>query len=71
MNADDARHVRGVLRRLGIPGVVAPENPDEPAGDWRVYDRDDPATRVDVTADALAALAKAFPAGPARGFVVT
>jgi hypothetical protein len=85
MNAEEARHVDAVLRHLGLPGVVAPENPENPAGAWRVYDRADPETRRDTTADALMSLAKAFrgetPAptseaarreekGPTRGFVI-
>ncbi len=52
--------------------MVAPENPENTAGPWRVYD---PATRRDVTADALASLAAKFPEekpgpGPMRGFVI-
>ncbi|MDT0341488.1 hypothetical protein [Streptomyces litchfieldiae] len=85
MNAEEARHVDAVLRHLGLPGVVAPEDPENPAGVWRVYDRADPEKRTDTTADALVSLAKAFrresrasasePAqdeqkGPTRGFVI-
>ncbi|MFC9654030.1 hypothetical protein [Streptomyces sp. NPDC056937] len=75
MDAEQARRVDAVLGRLGISGVVAPEDPENTAGGWRVYDKADPATRRDVTADALASLAREFPdgkagAGPARGFVV-
>lgn len=85
MNAEEARHVDAVLRRLGLPGVVAPEDPENPAGVWRVYDRADPETRTDTMADALVSLAKAFRGetaasaseptrgnqqGPTRGFVV-
>ena len=75
MDAEQARQVDAVLRQLGIPGVVAPENPENPAGPWRVYDTADPATRRDVTADALASVAAKFPkeksgSGPMRGFVI-
>ncbi|WP_031516666.1 hypothetical protein [Streptomyces sp. NRRL F-5123] len=75
MNAEQARRVEDLLRRLGIPGVVAPEDPVRPEGPWRVYDSAAPATRRDITPDALASLATRFPdggrpPGPARGFVV-
>jgi hypothetical protein len=60
---------------LGIPGVVASEDPENTAGPWRVYDTADSATRRDVTADALASVAAKFPEekpgpGPMRGFVI-
>ncbi|OKI04991.1 hypothetical protein A6A06_09950 [Streptomyces sp. CB02923] len=81
MDAEEARQVDATLRRLGIPGVVAPEDPDNPKGAWRVYDSPDPGARKDTTADALAAVVATFreagtgPArradgGPARGFVI-
>lgn len=76
VDAEQGRHVEAVLRELGIPGVVAPEETGNAAGPWRVYDRADPATRRDVTSDALAAVAAAFrqqrpgPSGPTRGFVI-
>ncbi|MFI9081212.1 hypothetical protein ACIGW8_32910 [Streptomyces sioyaensis] len=78
MNAEEARQVDATLRRLGIPGTVAPTDPDDPAGEWRVYDQADPTTRRDVTADALAAVAGKFPdpdpgpvrRGPTRGFII-
>lgn len=55
--------------------MVALENPENTAGPWRVYDTADPATRRDVTADALASVAAEFPeekmeSGPMRGFVI-
>lgn len=37
MDAEEARHVDVALRRLGIPGVVAPEEPGRAAGGWRAY----------------------------------
>lgn len=81
MDAEQARQVEATLRRLGIPGVVAPEDPDDPAGAWRVYDSAAPATRKDATADALASVVAKFreispePSekrrqGPTRGFVL-
>lgn len=81
MDAEEARQVDAVLRRLGVPGVVAPEDPDDPAGAWRVYDSPDPRTRKDTTADALAAVVAKFQeatpeptqraeGGPTRGFVI-
>ena len=50
-------------------------DPENPAGEWRVYDTADPATRRDVTADVLASVAAKVPAvepgpGPTRGFVI-
>ncbi|WP_030668064.1 hypothetical protein [Streptomyces rimosus] len=81
MDAEEARHVDATLRRLGIPGIVAPEDPDDAAGTWRVYDSSDPGARKDITADVLAAIAATFreagpgpgrraDGGPARGFVI-
>ncbi|MEV3875427.1 hypothetical protein [Streptomyces sp. NPDC049906] len=75
MDAEQARQVDVVLRQLGIPGVVALEDPENTAGSWRVYDTAEPATRRDVTADVLAAVAAKFPeeepgSGPMRGFVI-
>ncbi|MDT0270683.1 hypothetical protein RM844_30870 [Streptomyces sp. DSM 44915] len=83
MNAEEARQVDAVLRRLGLPGVVAPEDPADPGGEWRVYDQADPETRTETTADALVGLATAYPGeappsgsargdqrGPTRGFVL-
>ncbi|WP_175408847.1 hypothetical protein [Streptomyces sp. TRM64462] len=82
MDAEEARIVDATLRRFGLPGVVAPEDPDDPSGPWRVYDEADPATRRDTTAEALAALAarlretdseptsRGFDGGPTRGFII-
>ncbi|ARF72754.1 hypothetical protein B7C62_11065 [Kitasatospora albolonga] len=81
MDAEQARQVDSVLRRFGIPGVVAPENPENLTGPWRVFDQANPESRKDVTADALAALAALVPtstpdpapkrqSGPTRGFVL-
>ncbi|WP_328471146.1 hypothetical protein [Streptomyces sp. NBC_00448] len=75
MDAEQGRQVDAVLRQLGIPGVVAPEDPENAAGPWRVYDTAEPTTRRDVTADALASVAAKFQeenqgSGPTRGFVI-
>ncbi|UNO42317.1 hypothetical protein [Streptomyces sp. MST-110588] len=81
MDAEEARQVDATLRRLGIPGVVAPEDPDNTAGAWRVYDSSDPGTRKDITADTLVALIAQFreanpepprraDGGPTRGFII-
>ncbi|MFI2237749.1 hypothetical protein [Streptomyces chrestomyceticus] len=75
MDAEAARHVDVTLRRLGIRGVVAPEEPGRTAGGWRVYDSPDHGTRKDITPDVLAAVVARFGppgagGGPARGFVV-
>ncbi|SCK44496.1 hypothetical protein H180DRAFT_03927 [Streptomyces sp. WMMB 322] len=75
MTADEAGRVDRVMRSLGIPGVVAPIDPEAPSGEWRVYDHADPETRSDTTADVLAAIAEHVPAkgpggdGPTRGFI--
>ncbi|MET8687800.1 hypothetical protein ABZV77_26685 [Streptomyces sp. NPDC004732] len=80
MDAEQARQVDATLRRLGIPGVVAPEDPEDLSGAWRVYDSADPATREDKTADALSSVVAKFceispeprekrQQGPTRGFV--
>ncbi|MCX5608500.1 MULTISPECIES: hypothetical protein [unclassified Streptomyces] len=73
MNAEEARQLETTLRRLGIPGVVAPEDPENPAGNWLVFDEADPETRRDVTADTLAALSPACGThqGPTRGFIIS
>ncbi|MFF4751707.1 hypothetical protein ACWD5R_04280 [Streptomyces sp. NPDC002514] len=74
MDAEQARQVDALLRQLGIPGVVAPDDPESTAGKWRVYDTADPVTRRDVTADVLAFVAARFPgtpgSGPKRGFTI-
>ncbi len=81
MNAEEARQVDAALRRLGIPGVVAPEDPENTAGPWRVYDTAGPEARRDITADALVAVVGKFQEaapesaprstnGPTRGFVI-
>ncbi|MEU7191686.1 hypothetical protein [Streptomyces sp. NPDC045369] len=81
MDAEEARQVDATLRRLGIPGIVAPEDPDNAAGAWRVYDSPDPGTRKDTTAGALVAVVAKFreanpeplrrdDGGPTRGFII-
>lgn len=61
MTADEARRVERVMRSLGLQGIVAPVDPDAPAGEWRVYDEADPRTRRDKTAEVLAAIAEHVP----------
>lgn len=67
MEAEEAQRVAAVLRAAGVAGVVAPVVPDDPAGEWRVYDRADPASRTDTTARALAEAVAAF-RGPPPAF---
>ncbi|MBT2469054.1 hypothetical protein J7E97_14550 [Streptomyces sp. ISL-66] len=68
MDAEEARQLDITLRRFGIRGVVAPQDPENPAGTWAVYDEADPDSRRDITTDTLAAVARAQ--GPTRGFVI-
>lgn len=72
MNEDQARHLQRLLSLCGLPGTAAPVA--EPAGEWRIYDRADSATRRDITAESrqrLAAAADRPPTGTAvRGFIV-
>lgn len=77
MGRDEAERVADVLRRLEVSGVVAPVDPEDPAGEWRVYDHSEPETRRDITADVLAAVTARVPTpgepertGPTRGFVL-
>ncbi|MGD9482344.1 hypothetical protein WDH52_03645 [Streptomyces sp. TRM70308] len=76
MGPDEARRVDALLRKLGIEGVVAPIDPDNSTGQWRVYDTADPYARTDVTAAALASVARLImgnepgPSGPTRGFII-
>lgn len=80
MNAEEARNLATALRRWNIAGIVAPEDPANPDGEWRVYDGPNPETRRDITAAALAALAELEDSspvspgragtGPTRGFVL-
>ncbi len=82
MDAEEARYIDAVLRRLCLPGVVAPEDPEDPAGPWRVYDRAGPGARTDITPHTLVRVAGALGAeasppapraernGPRRGFIV-
>ncbi|GAA2254114.1 MULTISPECIES: hypothetical protein [Kitasatospora] len=71
MDEDEAQRVASTLRRLGIRGIVSPEDLDNPSGQWRVYDSTDPAARRDITDEVLAIVAgMSRKTGPARGFVV-
>lgn len=74
MDEDEARRLADSIRRLGIRGIVSREDPGDPDGRWRVYDRADPCTRRDITDDVLTAVRgrsrRAGRSGPTRGFVV-
>ncbi|MFZ3569295.1 hypothetical protein ACNYS0_20300 [Streptomyces sp. BH034] len=78
MNEDEARRVARMLSEMDRPGVAAPADPDNPAGEWRIYDRPEPELREDITANVLDALidrgdySATLPAGgrPVRGFVI-
>ncbi|MGW8376814.1 hypothetical protein [Streptomyces sp. ODS28] len=66
MDAGQARSAEAVLRAAGVPGVVAPVDPRDPEGEWRVYDSADPAARTDTTAAALTSAVAAFRDAPAQ-----
>ncbi|GGP39992.1 hypothetical protein GCM10010278_15890 [Streptomyces melanogenes] len=80
MDAEEARRTDAKLRRMGIPWVVAPVDPEAPAGNWGVYDSTEPATRQPITPhaleDVLAKLRVTRPEtpgrrpAPTRGFVL-
>ncbi|MFF1795790.1 hypothetical protein ACFVXQ_16475 [Kitasatospora sp. NPDC058263] len=71
MDASEAQQMADTLRRLGIRGIVSPEDLDDPDGQWRVYDSSDPATRRDITDEALTVInGMSRKTGPTRGFVV-
>ncbi|MFH8379843.1 hypothetical protein ACH4E7_02710 [Kitasatospora sp. NPDC018058] len=71
MDENEAQQLASTLRRLGIRGIVSPEQLDNPDGQWRVYDSADPATRQDITDEVRAVIAgRSRDAGPTRGFVV-
>ena len=64
MDADEARRAGALLRAAGVAGIIAPVAADDPAGEWRVYDSDDPGSRTDTTARALAAAVEVFNGPP-------
>ncbi|KJK57407.1 hypothetical protein UK12_16945 [Saccharothrix sp. ST-888] len=71
MGEDEAEQVASALRRRGLRGVAAPQDPDHPEGEWRVYDGTDPVTRRDITDEARAATTGVpGKTGPTRGFVL-
>ncbi|MGW4895603.1 hypothetical protein ACWEQL_25550 [Kitasatospora sp. NPDC004240] len=71
MNEDEAERLASALRRQGRRGVAAPADPDNPDGEWRVFDSADPTSRRDITDEALAATTGApRTSGPTRGFVI-
>ncbi|MGA5824238.1 hypothetical protein ACPC54_41135 [Kitasatospora sp. NPDC094028] len=71
MDENEAQRVANTLRRLGVRGIVSPEDLGNPDGQWRVYDSADPDIRRDITDEVLAITRGSFrKTGPARGFVV-
>lgn len=65
------------LRQLGLPGVVAPFDPENPAGEWGIFDRADPETRQDISEEIFGLFGKALDeplqprrSAPTRGFVI-
>ncbi|MFE7947429.1 hypothetical protein [Streptomyces sp. NPDC057426] len=66
MDARDVSSLHDSMRRYGIPGVLEPENPEAPAGPWRVVDP----VGQDITEATLAAVAAASRRRPTRGFVI-
>lgn len=71
VDENEAQQMANTLRRLGVRGIVSPEDLDNPNGRWRVYDSADVTTRRDITDEALTVIAgRSQQGGPARGFVV-
>ncbi|MFD9796240.1 hypothetical protein ACFWXK_35385 [Streptomyces sp. NPDC059070] len=80
MDAEEARQTDVKLRRMGIPWVVAPVDPEAPAGKWGVYDSVEPSTRKPITPDVLGDVmaklraTRPVPSGkqqaPTRGFAL-
>ncbi|GAA4100852.1 hypothetical protein GCM10022284_44680 [Streptomyces hundungensis] len=81
MDAEEARQVGARLRRLGLPPVVAPVDPDGPTGPRGGYDCVDPLVRDRIKADAPAselmkpaegvhASRRGAGSGATRGFVM-
>ncbi|MFE5967144.1 hypothetical protein [Streptomyces sp. NPDC056463] len=67
MDARDVSALHDSMRRYGLPGVLTPADPRNPAGDWRVVD---PADQRDITEATLDAVAAAGRQQPTRGFVI-
>lgn len=42
-----------MLRHLDRPGIAAPADPADPAGEWRIYDCVEPDLRRDITEEVL------------------
>ncbi|MBP0449062.1 hypothetical protein J5Y04_05825 [Kitasatospora sp. RG8] len=72
MDENEAQQMANTLRRLGIRGIVSPEDLSNPDGQWRVYDSSDPAARRDITDEVLTVVKgmSRTTGGPTRGFVV-
>ncbi|MDV5148562.1 hypothetical protein R1T08_31450 [Streptomyces sp. SBC-4] len=69
MDARDVSSLHDSMRQYGIPGVLTPEDPQNPAGPWRVFDHAGPRRR-DITDATLAAVAAAERRRSNRGFVI-
>ncbi|MFD9488947.1 hypothetical protein [Streptomyces sp. NPDC059991] len=80
MDAEEARLTDAKLRRMGISWVVAPVDPEAPAGKWGLYDSAELSTRKPITPDVLGhvmaklRVTRPEPPGkrpaPTRGFVL-
>ncbi|MGP4002215.1 hypothetical protein [Streptomyces sp. 8N706] len=77
MTQDQAKHIERLLQLCGMPGVAAAVDPTDPAGEWRIYDRANAETRIDITVESRLALAAGTRSTPGtstppavRGFVV-
>ncbi|MGW4699854.1 hypothetical protein [Streptomyces sp. NPDC004285] len=69
MEARDVSALHDTMRRYGIPGILTPDNPQNPAGPWRVFDHDGPGRR-DITDTTLTAAEAVANRRPTRGFVI-
>lgn len=67
MDAHEVSSLHDSMRRYGIPGELAPVDPANRAGAWRVVD---PATGRDITHAVRGRVAAAAGQRPMRGFVV-
>ncbi|MCX5390439.1 hypothetical protein [Streptomyces sp. NBC_00094] len=67
MDAHEVSSLHDSMRRYGIPGVLEPVDPQNPAGAWRVVD---PVDRHDITDAVLARVAAVDRHRPTRGFII-
>jgi len=66
MDAREVSALHDAMRQHGIPGTLRPEDPENPAGPWRVVDD----AGRDVTEETFAAAEAAARKRPTRGFVI-